>query len=192
MYYHMPAKSYQYFTATVLFLWHVLANGSTYRTSKRTSKHPQLNVLQSVLQMHLTISRNYRGARPKFHWFQSSSTKLPTPIASLQSIPLPLLDLIEDTEAMVLRCCTLWWLHVGVDGLFPGRDQLADISCCQGGHSGFLSIRWSWPSWHSHQRQWTGISTTSHFWTLQLVNGMFYSLLRVSIQLLSRSQITWM
>ena len=192
MYCHMPEKSYQYFTATVLVIWHVLANGSESRISRRTSKHPQHNVLQPVLQMHLTISRNDWGARPKFHCFQSSSTKLPTPIASLQSIPLPLLDLIEDPEAMVLRCCTLWWQHVGVDGLFSSRDQLADISWCQGGHSGFLSIRSSWPSWPSHQRQWTGISTTSHFWTLQLVNRMFYSLLRVSIQLLSRSQITWM
>ena len=73
--------------------------------------------------MHLTISRNDCGARPKFHWFQSSSIKLPTPITSLQSIPLPLLDLIEDSDAVVFRGCTLWCQHVGVDGLFSGRDQ---------------------------------------------------------------------
>ena len=27
---------------------------------------------------------------------------------------------------MVFRCCTLCWQHVGVDGLFSGRDQLLE------------------------------------------------------------------
>ena len=117
MYCHMPAKSYQYFTATVLVIWHVLANVSASRTSRRTSQFPQHNVPQHVLQMYLTISRSDWGARPKFYWFQSSFTKPPTPICSLQRIPLPLLDLM----AVVLRCCILWW-----HDLFSGRDQLLE------------------------------------------------------------------
>ena len=184
----MPAKSYQYFTA----IWHVLANVSASRTSRRPSQHPQHNVLQPVLQIHLTISRNDWGARPKFRWFQSSSTQLSTPISSLQSIPLPLLDMLEDSGDVVLRCCTLWLQHVGVDGLFPrswSAPGSADISWCQGGHSAFHSVRWSWPS---RQRQWPGVSTTSYFWTIQLVHGMSYSLLQVLFQLLSRSRITWL
>ncbi len=36
------------------------------------------------------------------------------------------MDLIEDSEAVVLRCCTLWWQHVGVDGIFSGCDQLLE------------------------------------------------------------------
>ena len=69
--------------------------------------------------MQLTISKSNWRAQPKFHWFQSSSTKLTTPICSLQSIPLPLLDLLEDSDAVVLRCGTFCWQHVGVDGFFP-------------------------------------------------------------------------
>ena len=118
------------------------------------SQHQQHNVRQPVLQMLLTISSNDWGARPKFRCFQSSSTKLSTPISSLQSIPLPLLDLMEDSDAVVLRCCTLWWQHAGEDGVFPrswSAPGSADISWCQGGHSAFLSVRWSWPS---RQRQW--------------------------------------
>ena len=184
----MPAKSYQYFTA----IWHVLANVYASRTSRRISQHPQHNVLQTVVQMHLTISRNDWRVRPKFRCFQSSSTKLPTPISSLQSIPLPLLDLLEDSGDVVLCCCTLWLQRVGLDGLVPrswSAPGSADISWCQGGHSVFLSVRWSWPS---RQRQWPGVSTTSYFWTSQLVHWMSYSLLQVLIQLLSWSQITWL
>ena len=31
---------------------------------------------------------------------------------------------MEDSEAVVLRCSTLWWQHLGVDGLFSGHDKL--------------------------------------------------------------------
>ena len=33
---------------------------------------------------------------------------------------------------MVLRCCTLWWKQVGVDGLFSGRDQLLEAVISDG------------------------------------------------------------
>ncbi len=124
----MPAKSYQYFTA----IWHVLSNVSASRTCRQPSQHQQHNVQQLVLHMLLTISRNEWGARPKFRCFQSSPTKLSTPISSLQSIPLPLLDLMEDSDAVVLRCCTRWWQHAGVDGLFSGRDQLLEALISHG------------------------------------------------------------
>ena len=52
--------------------------------------------------------------------------KLPSPIFSRQRIPLPLLDLMKHSEAVILCCCGSWWQHVWVDGLLSGGDQLLE------------------------------------------------------------------
>ena len=91
------------------------------------------------------------------------STKLPTLISSLQSIP---------------PChCWSWWktlrlwcfvaAHFGGNILgwmaffrsWPAPGS-ADISWCQCGHSAFLSVRWTWPS---RQRRWPGAKTINAF-----------------------------
>ena len=81
-------------------------------------RHPQHDILQPVYYRCISQYQEMIEGTAKVSLVSIFLHKAPNPNPQPAKYSLPLLDLIEDSDAVVFRCCTLWWQHVGVDGLF--------------------------------------------------------------------------